>query len=62
MTNAEYEAYMTSMNELEERIEDDNKYPIIEDNKIKKCCKITLEISKLFIRYILYKDATKKEV
>ena len=39
-----------------------NNYPVIEDNKIKKCCKITLELSKLFIRYILYKDATKKEV
>ena len=61
-TIAEYEAYVATMNELEERIEDDNKYPVIEDNKIKKCCKITLELSKLFIRYMLYKDATKKEV
>ena len=61
-TIVEYEAYIATMNELEERIENDNKYPVIEDNKIKKCCKITLEISKLFIRYILYKDATKKEV
>ena len=62
MTFAEYEAYIATMNELEARIENDNKYPLIEDNKIKKCCKITLEISKLFIRYIIYKDATKKEV
>ena len=62
MTIAEYEAYIATMNEFEESIEDDNKYPVIEDHKIKKCCKITLEISKLFIRYILYKDATKKEV
>ena len=61
-TIAEYEAYMTTMNELEERIENDNKYPVIEDNKIKKCCKFTLELSKLFIRYILYKDGAKKEV
>ena len=61
-TIAEYEVYISTMNELEERIENNNKYPVIEDNKIKKCCKITLEISKIFIRYILYKDATKKEV
>ena len=61
-TIAEYEAYIATMNEIEERIEDDKRYPVIEDNKIKKCCKITLEISKLFIRYILYKDATKREV
>ena len=62
MSIAEYDAYIATMNELEERIEDDKTYPVIEDNKIKKCCKITLELSKLFIRYILYKDATKKEV
>ena len=62
MTISEYDAYIATMNELEERIEDDNKYPVIEDNKIKKCSKFTLELSKLFIRYILYKDATKKEV
>ena len=61
-TIAEYEVYISTMNELEERFENDNKYPVIEDNKIKKCCKFTLEISKIFIRYILYKDATKKEV
>ena len=62
MTIAEYEAYIATMNELEERIENDNKYPVIEDNKIKKCCKVTLELSKIFIKYILYKDGTKKEV
>ena len=62
MTIAEYEAYMTTMNELEERIENDNKYPVIEDNKIKKCCKFTLELSKLLLRYILYKDGAKREV
>ena len=50
------------MNELEERIENDNKYPVIEDNIIQKCCKFTLELSNVFIRYILYKDATKREV
>ena len=61
-TIAEYEVYISTMNELEERIENDNKYPVIEDNKIKKCCKFALEISKIFIRYILYKDATKNEV
>ena len=62
MTIAEYEAYIATMNELEERIENDNKYPVIEDSKIKKCCKITLELSKVFIRYILYKDASEKKV
>ena len=62
MTISEYDVYIATMNELEERIENDNKYPVIEDNKIKKFCKFTLELSKLFIIYILYKDATKKNV
>ena len=62
MTLSEYEAYITTVNDIEERIEDDNKYPVIEDNQIKKCCKITLELSKIIIRYILYTDATKKEI
>ena len=45
MTISEYDAYMATMNELEERIENDNKYPVIEDNKIQKCCKFTVELS-----------------
>ena len=55
MTIAEYEAYITAVNDIEERIENDNEYPVIEDHKIKKCCKITLELSKIIIRYILSK-------
>ena len=50
VTIAEYEACITAMNDIEERIEDDNKHPVIEDNKTKKCCKITLELSKIFVR------------
>ena len=41
MTLAEYEAYIATMNEIEERTQDTNKYPIVEDIKVKKCCKIT---------------------
>ncbi len=33
MTIAEYEAYVATMNEFEERIEDDKRYPVIEDNE-----------------------------
>ena len=52
MTIAEYDAYITSVNEIEERIIDDDKYPVVRDNKIKICCKYTLEITKLFINYL----------
>ena len=62
MTIAEYEAYMAIVHDIEARIGNNDKYPIIKDNKIKKYCKLTLELSKVFIRYILYTDAIKKEV
>ena len=52
MTIAEYDAYITSVNEIEERIIDDDKYPVVRDDKIKICCKYTLEITKLFINYL----------
>ena len=42
MTIAEYEMYVSTIDEIEERSQNDNKYPVIEDNKIKKCCKFTL--------------------
>ena len=51
MTIAEYDAYITSVNEIEERITDDDKHPVVRDNKIKICCKYTLEKTKLFINY-----------
>ena len=52
MTVAELDMYLTSVNEIEERIIDDDKYPVVRDNKIKICCKYTLEITKLFINYL----------
>ena len=52
MTLAEYDAYITSVNEIEERIIDDDKYPVVRDNKIKTCCKYTLELTKIFINYL----------
>ena len=45
MTLAEYEAYITTI-----------KYPIIEDNKIKKCCKYFIGFSKKYLN-----NAKKKE-
>ena len=44
MTLSEYEMYMTSLNEMENRIIDDTKFPVVRDNKIKTCCYATLEL------------------
>ena len=54
MTYAEYEACIQSINEVENRIDDDSKFPVVEDNKIKICCKTTLELTKILINYLKY--------
>ena len=54
MTICEYEAYIQSIDEIENRIVDDNKFPVLQDNKIKICCKTTLEITKALINYLKY--------
>ena len=63
MTLAEYEMYMTSLNEMENRIIDDTKFPIVRDNKIKTCCYATLELLKISLNYlkINIRDASKKK-
>ena len=63
MTLAEYEMYMSSINEMENRIIDDTKFPIVRDNKIKTCCYATLELLKISLKYlkINIRDATKKK-
>ena len=54
MTYAEYQVYIQSIDEVESRIDDDTKFPVVSDNKIKICCKTTLEISKALINYLKY--------
>ena len=54
MTLAEYDVYIQSIDEVENRIDDDNKFPVVKDNKIKICCKTTLEITKALINYLKY--------
>ena len=63
MTLSEYEMYMTSLNEMENRIIDDTKFPVVRDNKIKTCCYATLELLKIGINYlkINIRDASKKK-
>ena len=54
MSLSEYEAYIQSIDEVESRIVDDSKFPIVKDNKIKVCCKTTLELTKVLINYLKY--------
>ena len=55
--------YMTTLNEMENRIIDDTKFPIVRDNKIKTCCYATMELLKIGINYLKVniRDASKKK-
>ena len=61
MSYAEYEAYIQSIDEVENRIDDDSRFPILKDNKIKICCKTTLEITKALINYLKYDIRNEKK-
>ena len=63
MTIAEYEAYISTINDVENRIIDDTKFPVVKDSKIKTCCYTTLELLKLSLNYLKVNinNATKKK-
>ena len=64
MSSDEYDTYLETLDEIEGRISDDSKFPVIEDGKIKMLCKMILEFIKFAINYLMNinnKDATKKK-
>ena len=38
MTVAELDMYLSTLDEVEDRIIDDSKFPVVKDSKFKKCC------------------------
>ena len=60
MTIAAYEAYISTINDIENKIMDDTKIPVV-DSKIKTCCYATLELLKLSLNYLKVNiNASKK--
>ena len=56
------DGYIRDIDFIEDRIVDDAKFPVVENNKIKICCKYSLEILKMVIYNLKhYIDASKKE-
>ena len=53
MTVAELDMYLSTLEEAENRIIDDSKFPVV-DSKLKKCCYATLEVVKMIIIFIKY--------
>ena len=50
MTIAEYDMYITSINEFEQHIVDDNLYPKVRSNRCKTVCYVIAELTKECIR------------
>ena len=62
MSLAEYEAYIASIDVVENRITDDNQFPVVKDNKIKRCCQVSLELLKIGINFLKVNiNASKKK-
>ena len=63
MTVAELNMYLSTLDEVEDRILDDSKVPLLKHSKLKNCCYATLEVVKMSIIFIKYNIsyATKKD-
>ena len=63
VTISEFDAYINTIDVVEDAIDDDDKFPVVNDNKTKRCCQMTLELAKLLINYVKFniKDGTKKK-
>jgi hypothetical protein len=63
MNSLEYDTYLETLDEIENIISDDSKFPVIEDGKMKMLCKLIFEFIKMILNYLKYHivDATKKE-
>ena len=57
----ECDMYLDTVNLIEGRIEDDTRFPIVRDTKLKQIFRVLLEFLKVFINYLKYYiDATQK--
>ena len=61
MDMSEYDMYLTSIDEVENRTIDDTKFSVVKNYKIKNCCKIALESSELVINFLKIDINAKKE-
>ena len=53
--------YEDVIDTIEEMIEDDNKFPVVEDGRIKMILKMIFEFIKVIINCLLNNNASKKE-
>ena len=58
---SEYDSYINTIDVIEDSIDDNNKFPIVRDNKLKQIFRVMLEFLKVIINYLKYHiNATQK--
>ena len=59
----EYETYIDTIDEIENRVVDDDKFPVVKDNRIKMICRMILEFMNIVINYLMNIniDASEKD-
>ena len=64
---SDYDSYINTIDVIEDSIDDNSKFPIVRDNKLKQIFRVMLEFLKIIINYLKYhinvtqKSKTKDE-
>ena len=57
-----YDSYINTIDVIEDSIDDNSKFPVVKDNKIKQIFRVMLEFLKVIINYLKYHiNATKEK-
>ena len=48
----DYDSYINTIDVIEDSIDDNSKFPIVRDTKIKQICRMVLEFFKIIIFYL----------
>ena len=58
---SDYDSYINTIDVIEDSIDDNSKFPIVRDNKLKQIFRVMLEFLKVIINYLKYHiNATQK--
>ena len=58
---SDYDSYINTIDVIEDSIDDNSKFPIVRDNKLKQIFRVMLEFLKIIINYLKYHiNATQK--
>lgn len=58
---SDYDSYINTIDVIEDSIDDNSKFPVVKDTKIKQICRMVLEFLKIIINYLKYHINATKE-